>query len=222
MYKCSSQADHGTLYQLQKLINRRNVKKDVTKAVTPCEEFLLLATEAHIVAAAMKLFNMSSLDATPDTTFFPQGSSDLDSAQRRSIYLLALKKLIVDLDLTFKELVVPHTQSKIDSVNEYACEVMSLGLFLSEFNDAIREGDGNRIVCCWRYMLLLFKSSHRTNYALEAFHLLAQLQYTMSPRKAMQLKWSRTVNVHGRPGRNIAGDLHMEHLNRYARELLLG
>ena len=28
-----------------------------------------------------------------------------------------------------------------------------------------------------------------------------------------QLLWSRFVNVHGLPGHNIAGDLHMEHLN---------
>ena len=31
---------------------------------------------------------------------------------------------------------------------------------------------------------------------------------------AAQLKWSSTVNTHGRPGRNISSDLHMEHLNR--------
>ena len=29
----------------------------------------------------------------------------------------------------------------------------------------------------------------------------------------MQLKWSRTVNTHDRPGMNIPCDLHMEHLN---------
>ena len=29
-----------------------------------------------------------------------------------------------------------------------------------------------------------------------------------------QLIWSRTINVHGRPGKNIPMDLHMEHLNR--------
>jgi hypothetical protein len=30
----------------------------------------------------------------------------------------------------------------------------------------------------------------------------------------MQLQWSRTVNVHGRPGKKVPCDLHMEHLNR--------
>lgn len=38
----------------------------------------------------------------------------------------------------------------------------------------------------------------------------------------MQLKWSRMVNVHGRPGKNIAADLHMEHLNRECKSSLSG
>ena len=28
------------------------------------------------------------------------------------------------------------------------------------------------------------------------------------------------MNVHGRPGKNIPGDLHMEHLNRLAKEAI--
>lgn len=38
----------------------------------------------------------------------------------------------------------------------------------------------------------------------------------------MQLKWNRTINVHGRAGKNVACDLHMEHLNREAKNSLLG
>ena len=41
-----------------------------------------------------------------------------------------------------------------DGVCEYAQEVLSLGLLYMEFNDAIREGDGKRILRCWRYFLL--------------------------------------------------------------------
>ncbi len=32
----------------------------------------------------------------------------------------------------------------------------------------------------------------------------------------MQLTWNRTVNIHGRPGKNVPCDLHMEYLNREA------
>lgn len=135
--------DHGTLFQLRKLINRRNVKKDPSKSVASCEEFFLLVVEAHILVAAMKLFNMSALTDKPNSpTFFPEGSSELDSLKRKEILMLGLRKLInkyVNLDLTFKELVVSRKRSSIDSVNEYALEVMSLGLLLSEFNERVME-----------------------------------------------------------------------------------
>lgn len=41
-----------------------------------------------------------------------------------------------------------------DSVYAYACETLTLGLLLLEFNDGIREGDGNRVLAeqlkwCW-------------------------------------------------------------------------
>ena len=70
--------------------------------------------------------------------------------------------------------------------------------------------------------LLYFKVSGRTNYSIEAFVLLAQEKYLFSPRMAMQLKWSRTVNMHGLPGRNVSCDLHMEHINRECKNCLSG
>ena len=38
----------------------------------------------------------------------------------------------------------------------------------------------------------------------------------------MQLKWSRTVNVHGCRGKNISCDLHMEHMNRECKDPMHG
>ena len=209
--------DCGTLYQLQKLINRRNVVKKPSKSVAPCEDFFLLVAEAHILEAAMNLFSMNSLDDTPSEEFFPAQSVELDSLQRRRILLDALHKLLrrfVDLSVTFQEDVCSNEQRQVDTVHEYAKEVLSLGLLLLEFKDSVHEGDGNRILRCWRYFLPLFKALDRTNYAIEAFTLLAQEKYLLSPRMAMQLKWSRTINVHGRSGKNSPADLHMEHLNR--------
>ena len=56
----------------------------------------------------------------------------------------------------------------------------------------------------------LHKLLHRsTDNAVPVYH-------AMSPRLAEQLIWSQFVNVHGLPGKNIAADLHMEHLNRIA------
>ena len=39
---------------------------------------------------------------------------------------------------------------------------------------------------------------------------------------SMQLKWSRTINVHVRAGNNIPADHHMEHLNRDCKGSISG
>ena len=96
----------------------------------------------------------------------------------------------------------------------YTNEVFSLGLFLQEFIDAVHEGDGGRILRYWKFMLLLFKGSNKTKYSIEAFNLLSQYHFILSGQLSKQLLWSRTVNVHGQPGKNIPMDLHMEHINR--------
>ena len=83
-----------------------------------------------------------------------------------------------------------------------------------EFRDAIREGDGLRILRCWRFFLPIFKATNRTNYSIEAFTLLSQYHFLFSERLKHQLIWSRTVNTQGKPGKNIPCDLHMEHINR--------
>lgn len=91
-----------------------------------------------------------------------------------------------------------------------------------EFKDGIREGDGHRMRRCWQYLMMLFKKMKRTNYSVEAFNLLAQYHFVLSPRETMQLLWNRTINIHGRAGKNIPCDLHMEHLNREAKSGISG
>ena len=43
----------------------------------------------------------------------------------------------------------------------------------------------------------------KKNYACEAMAFLASYQFVLSPRLAHQLLWSRFINMHGKPGRNI-------------------
>lgn len=217
--------DGGTLFQLRNLINRRNIVKDPTKDMNACEDFFTLVVEAHIVAAALATFKMSSVDDEPDcSTLFPEGCSELNSMQRRNVLLLAVGKVLDNfVDMSFgDDNASPRAQGDNDRVQAYACDVLSLGLLYLEFKDAIQEGDGSRILRCWQYFLFIFKATNHKNYAIEAYTLLAQEKFIFSPRMAIQLKWSRTVNTHGRPGKNIPGDLHMEHLNSECKGALSG
>ena len=67
-----------------------------------------------------------------------------------------------------------------------------------KFNDGIREYYGNYIVRCWRYniMMLASKANGRTN-SIKALNL---LHYTVTENG---YTIERTVNVHGRPGKNV-------------------
>jgi len=102
------------------------------------------------------------------------------------------------------------------SVLSYANEVFSLGLSLMEYIDSIKEGDRDRILRCWRYMLLLLSVFNKTKLSFEAYNLLAYYQYLFSPRMRKQLLLSHTctVNVHGEPGKKIPMEIHMELLNQ--------
>lgn len=115
-----------------------------------------------------------------------------------------------------------NSSCDVDGVLEYAREFLTLGLLHSEFDDAISEGDGERVLRCWKFFLLFFKVSGRKNYSIEALNFLAQYHLLLPPRLANQLLWSRFVNVHGKAGHNIASDLHMEHLNRSCKFAIAG
>ena len=69
-------------------------------------------------------------------------------------------------------------------------------------------------------MLPILLASGNKNYACEAANFFVQQSYTQCPRLSAQLVWSRFVNVHESTGKNIAGVLHMEHLNRIAKEAI--
>lgn len=188
------------------------------KGVSACEDFFLLVLDAHICVAAMKQFNMSSLEGEPSSTLFPDGCTDLTPEERWKLMSLAIEELInTFVDISY----LPESSKKdSDHVLAYAKELLSLGLLLMEFIDSIREGDGERILRCWRFFLPLFKACGRKNYAVEAFNFLFQYEYVFTPRMKEQLLWDRTVNIHGKPGKNVAMDLHMEHINRACKEAM--
>uniref|UniRef100_A0A1X7TAC3 DUF6589 domain-containing protein n=1 Tax=Amphimedon queenslandica TaxID=400682 RepID=A0A1X7TAC3_AMPQE len=84
-------------------------------------------------------------------------------------------------------------------------------------SDAICEGDGYRILRCWRYLMLVFRSRQRKNYCIKGLNLLAQFHFYLNERQSHQLIWSRCINIHGLPGQNVPCDLFLEHLNKICK-----
>ena len=107
-----------------------------------------------------------------------------------------------------------------DDRYNYACSRLTMGLLLRNFDDAIKEGDGERIMRCWKFSMLIFTAFNHTKYALASFMLQASIEATLTPRQAHSLVWNRTVNCKGGTGRNISLDLRLEHLNNLLKGLL--
>ena len=159
-----------------------------------CEDFFLIVLHAHIIAAARKV---------------------TQKQQYKNVKDLANEILCQFVNFNPDEK-VPRS----DNVNLYATQTLTLGLIWHAFNDSIREEDGDRVLACWKFLLLIYKAKGHRNYCKEAIVLLTQYHCLLSERKAAQLKWSRFVNISGRAGNNVLCDLHLEHLNRRLKGLI--
>lgn len=196
------------MYHLRNLLQRRSVTKKVKNDPTASEEFFLLVAESYILYAVMHSFKMESLESAPSHEKFFNFESH-GKIQREKLFTEMISS-VIDNHFNFGK----SAKNDCSSVLSYAEETFSLGLFLFELIDSIHEGDGNRIIRCWKYLLLMYKSSNKVKYSVEAFSLLAHYQFIFGERLKRQLLWSRTINMHGKPGKNIPMDLFMEHLNR--------
>lgn len=175
--------------------------------------------KGHIVAAALHHFGMDSVD----DNLPPQIISDLKQSStqnRQSCFNRIIHSMLN------KFVYLPNNPgertpvaNQPDGIFSYAQEVLTYGLMYLEFEDSIKEGDGPRVIRCWKFFLPIFKSSNRTKYALEAVKLLINLQM-LPERLQQQIIWSRFVNTSGKAAENKPCDLHMEHLNRTAKEEL--
>lgn len=189
--------EKGTLFQLKNALNRSSVPSDPVKNPKSSEDFLELVLVAHVILAARQLM---------------KEDSDRYSCVHK------LSEAVVD---RFVELGDTSERSGTDKIRLYATEVLTLGLLWYSFCDAIKEGDGERVIQLWKFFLVAFKASGHRNYAKEAMTLLLQVKYKLSERKVSQFTWGRFINTHGRKGCNIPCDLHMEHLNRRYKSIVL-
>ena len=161
------------------------------------EDFLDVVLTVHILAAAREL---------------QSGSTALPSC----------KDLVKQIVSKFLNISIPPATSDSnpsaqnsdyskDSVFAYAVDVLSLCLIWYAFRDAVRQGDGDRIIRYWKLLAIIFRHQKHYNYSNEALNLIIQT-LLLSPRLVSEIKWSRTVNTRGGIGKNVPADLHMEHL----------
>ena len=169
----------------------------------------------------METFASTSARSGNKVICFGCGQALYQSSQRRNLtgaassHVIPLWKAVLESQFERRGTAIP-----VAMVVQDVIERKRAGCFYIEYADAIREGDGDRVLRCWRYLLPIFKSSGRTNYSIEALTFLQQQQYLLTPRQSAELVWNRFINVHGVRGRNIPCDLHLEHLNRVCKNAI--
>ncbi|XP_078656847.1 uncharacterized protein LOC144902987 isoform X2 [Branchiostoma floridae x Branchiostoma belcheri] len=109
-----------------------------------------------------------------------------------------------------------------DYKKEHTEARLSFGLFLEDMQDAVREGDGERLLRLYTVALLYYRAYGHTQYAYSTLLLLVQITSLLSPANAHSLKWNRFFNGKGGKGKNISLDLHLEHLNNFLKSFLKG
>lgn len=162
LYSQASSRDKCTLYSDCNLINRRNVKAKVDLAVKPVHSFSDLCLKARVVAAALDIINLESLDDTFEAV--PKADASKVAKKR---YLEELAGQIINdyvvnsaqnLELV-NRIVCEQSQNQsaesedsnqCDDMLSYQKALMEYGLLLN-FKDVISEGDGDRILRCWKF-----------------------------------------------------------------------
>ena len=113
-----------------------------------------------------------------------------------------------------------EAQSKEDYIMNYHKAKMRYGLLLADINDAIREGDGKRLVNLYHIALLIYKCYGRSKYSYTCLLFLTKLNAILPAEKAEGLIWNRFCNNHGKKGKNISLDLRMDQLNNLLKACL--
>lgn len=245
-YSGASACDKCSLFSDRNLINRRNVTAQVDSAVNPCRKFFDLEVQARLIAAALEILGMGTLNDKPTTNEFPEGLIH-ESKAKQKLYLRKIASMVVDkyviqneqmenflakvlsiegyqaeiareqredgrfvcrfpgCDKSFAfngkrmrdreaqhdsqvleteasnttEVRAQESQSETskssvrDDMYNYQCSFLQFAMIIANFFDAIREGDGKRIVRCWKFTLpYLRQDKGSTKYALEALGLL--------------------------------------------------
>ena len=115
----------------------------------------------------------------------------------------------------------PPAEQTTDDRYNYATALLKFGMIVFNFDDAVKEGDVERILRCWQFMMQIFRAYKHTKCSFVALQLFFFSTCLLSERLSHLLKWNRTVNNNnGGKGQNISLDLRLEHLNNLLKEML--
>ena len=75
LYSAKSPSEHGTLYQLRNVINRRNVVKKPIDNFNACDEFFMTVVISYILVVSIKYLKLKSLSEIPSDDVIPDAEN---------------------------------------------------------------------------------------------------------------------------------------------------
>ena len=224
------------------LLETKNVPdQNPMKDMNASKAYLDKYTSALILAAALEFFGMVKVTDEPsknkydpsihdseeeytkqvlatfvDTYALP---SEADMSSTAIIRCPMCQKDLKQMEAMRKHIKQEHERDATiedchDAVYAYSCATLSMCMLAMEFDDGRQLGDGARLIRTMKYMLLYFRSTGKTKYALQILRHLAQVKCFLTPQEAEHAIWDRFVNTKGRPDSNKELDRLIEHKNR--------
>ena len=126
------------------------------------------------------------------------------------------------MDLFSQTLPEQTPPSNRDHKHEHTLARLSFFFFLLDMLDAVKEGDGERLMRLYKVALLYYNAYGHSHYAYSTFLLTLQVNASLSPRMAHSVTWNRFWSTRGGNGGNIPLDLHLEHSNNFLKSFLKG
>ena len=157
---------------LRNVINRRNVVKKPIDNFNACDDFFMTVVISHILVVAIKYLKLKSLSEIPSDDVIPDTENLwMQPKEVRKDVIESTSQKIVEKYVSFKfcdpesseesecasdnevEGSMAGSRTSIeddDPVKGYGRQLLSVGLFYWEYSDSIKEGDGERLLRCWR------------------------------------------------------------------------
>lgn len=95
---------------------------------------------------------------------------------------------------------------KEDHIFNYHQAKIIFGLILTDFNDAVKEGDGECLMHLYKIVLPIYKVYGCTKYSFTVLLLLVKVAALLPESLAFRLVWNRFFNIMGKLGHNISLD----------------
>jgi hypothetical protein len=112
---------------------------------------------------------------------------------------------------------IPGNKEAGDHVLAHSVLFIRDALILQVFDHGLRNGDPGIILRVIKYWMFSFRGAGQINYMRECLEVLLVLEHEVSPQLRSALEHSWFYNRWGKPGRFIALDLYLEHLNYWVK-----